>query len=91
MTKNALASQDDINQGEWEHPSNWTGWFGSYSSRVDTRLWVPKRTLTGTGQALNFGHPQAKWYVAAMLMIPAAVVTAVIVSAFLQSALPIRP
>ena len=85
MTKKIVASQDEINQLEWEHPSNWTGWFGSYSSRVDTRLWVPKRPLTGTGQALNCGHPQAKWSIAAMLMIPTAMLTALILSAFLQS------
>jgi hypothetical protein len=36
--------------------------------------------LTGSDQALNFGHPQAKWFVAAMLMIPAAIFVAIIVA-----------
>jgi uncharacterized membrane protein len=78
--------QDEINQREWEYPSNWTGWFGSYSSRSDTRLWVPKRPLTGSGQALNFGHPQAKWFVAAMLMIPAAMFVAIILAILVRAA-----
>jgi uncharacterized membrane protein len=61
-----------INQREWERPENWTGWFGSYSSTVDERLWVPKRPMTGIGQALNFGHPGAKTFVVGMCIIPAA-------------------
>jgi uncharacterized membrane protein len=77
--------QDEINQREWERPSNWTGWFGSYSSASDQRLWVPKRPLTGSGQTLNFGHPQAKWFVAALLMIPGAVLLAIILAILLQS------
>jgi uncharacterized membrane protein len=61
------------------------GLFGSYSSESDTRLWVPKRPLTGSGQALNFSHPQAKWFVAAMLMIPAAIFVTIIVAILVGS------
>ena len=68
-----MSTPDDqgiINQREWEQPVNWTGWSGSYSSTRDTRLWVPKRPITGTGQALNFGHPHAKTFIAAMCIVP---------------------
>ena len=71
MNADARPSEDAINQEEWERPTNWTGWFGAYSSRRDTRLWVPKRPMTGTGLALNFGHPSAKVVMAAMCSVPA--------------------
>jgi len=64
-------SADAINQLEWEQPVNWSGWFGAYSSRRDTRLWVPKRPMTGTGMALNFGHPSAKITMATVCLVPA--------------------
>jgi uncharacterized membrane protein len=66
-----MDSQDAINQREWEQPSNWSGWLGAYSSRVDSRLWVPKRAMTGTGQALNFGHRGARTFVVGMCIVPA--------------------
>jgi uncharacterized membrane protein len=71
MNADLAQSEDAINQREWEQPMNWSGWFGAYSSKVDTRLWVPKRPMTGTGFALNFGHPAAKVTFAAMCTVPA--------------------
>jgi uncharacterized membrane protein len=59
-------SQDEINEREWNSLINWSG--VGYSSKLDTRLWVPKRPMTGEGQALNFGHPQAKFALLAMGM-----------------------
>jgi len=50
--------------------------FGSYSSMLDTRLWVPKRPMTGTGQALNFGHPGARTFILGMCIVPAALLLA---------------
>jgi uncharacterized membrane protein len=76
--RNPVDSQEEINQREWEQRSNWSGWFGSYSSTVDTRLWVPKRPMMGTGQALNFGHAGAKTVVAGMGIIPAALLLVVV-------------
>ncbi len=67
-----MDSQDVINQREWDQPANWSGWLGAYSSKLDSRLWVPKRAMTGTGQALNFGHPGAKMFIAGMCIVPAA-------------------
>jgi uncharacterized membrane protein len=64
--------QDEINQREWEQLANWSGWFGAYSSRVDSRLWVPKRPKTGIGDTVNFGHPGAKTVVATMCIVPGA-------------------
>ena len=76
------ASRDEINRREWERPGNWSG--GRYSSRLDDRLWVPKRPLTGSGQALNFGHPQAKWFIAAMCIVPAALALVIGMRVFLD-------
>jgi uncharacterized membrane protein len=71
MMSDHAESEDAINQQEWEQPVNWSGWFGSYSSRRDTRLWVPKRPMTGTGMAINFGHPSAKTTFAVICAVPA--------------------
>ena len=71
MKSDDAESEDAINEYEWKQPVNWSGWFGSYSSRRDTRLWVPKRPMTGSGMALNFGHPSAKTTLAAMCAVPA--------------------
>ena len=62
-------SRDQINQREWDRLINWSG--GRYSSHLDDLLWVPKKS--GTGQALNFAHPHAKWFLAALCIFPAAV------------------
>ena len=64
-------SEAAINQREWEQLANWSGWFGAYYSRHDSRLWVPKRPMIGTGMALNFGHPSAKITMATVCMVPA--------------------
>jgi uncharacterized membrane protein len=71
MNPDRADSEDAINQREWEQPVNWTGWFGAYSSKRDTRLWVPKRPMTGSGMALNLGHPAAKITLATVCMVPA--------------------
>ena len=71
MNPDRADSEDAINQWEWEQPVNWTGWFGAYSSKRDTRLWVPKRPMTGSGMALNLGHPSAKITLATACMVPA--------------------
>jgi molybdate transport system substrate-binding protein len=71
MTGDPFESQDPIEQREWETPSNWSGWFGSYSSKLDSRLWVPKRPMTGSGSTLNLGHPKARTTLAAMCVVPA--------------------
>ena len=72
MTPEPDRSEEAQNQYEWEQPYNWSGWFGGYySSAHDTRLWVPKRPMTGTGMALNFGHPSAKIVMATVCVVPA--------------------
>lgn len=75
-------SQDAINQREWEEPLNWSGPFGGYSSKRDSRLWVPKRPMTGSGQALNVAHPGAKTFIAGMCIMPAAIVVMLILLKF---------
>lgn len=74
-----MNTQEAVNQREWDNPANWTGWLGSYSSRLDARLWVPKRF--GIGQALNFAHPGAKVFLAGMSIIPLALLLVAIVYA----------
>jgi len=50
-------TQQDINQSEWSNPQNWSGpkLFGLYHSKLDTRLWVPKRSPS-MGWTINVGH-----------------------------------
>ncbi len=45
--------QRQIDQAEWANPINWAGpkWLGIYSSKRDSRTWVPKQ------------HPQLGWTV----------------------------
>ena len=63
MAATPLPSRDELNQQEWNSSWNWSA-SGFYSSRQDTRLWVPKRGIAGSGMALNFGHRSAKLAIA---------------------------
>jgi uncharacterized membrane protein len=65
-----MTDEERTNHREWERPENWMGWFGSYSSAADTRLWVPKRAMTGSGLTLNFARPGARAAIAAMCVVP---------------------
>ena len=49
-------SQNETNQNEWSNPKNWS--LFCYSSRLDSRLFVPKQR--GVGETMNFGHQKAK-------------------------------
>lgn len=75
-------TQDEINEREWRTFYNWSGPFGSYSSKLDTRLWVPKRPGTGTGYALNFGQPGAKAALAAICVPFAGAITLLVILYF---------
>lgn len=70
-------SQDMINQREWESSWNWSA-SGFYSSAADSRLWVPKRPVTGSGHALNLGHPGAKAMIAGVLIAPLVLIAVVV-------------
>lgn len=50
-------NQNEINQKEWENPSNWTGpkGIGIYFSKIDSRSMVPKQ-LKFTGPTMNLGN-----------------------------------
>lgn len=64
-----IVTDSDINQQEWQDERNWVTWFGIYSSRRDTRLWVPKR-MPALGWTINFGHPRGPitfWSILAVL------------------------
>lgn len=49
--------QKDINQEEWEKPTNWTGprWLSVYCSKRDSRVWVPKQ-IPALGWTVNLGQ-----------------------------------
>ena len=64
-----MDEQDVINQQEWESPENWTGWFGTYRSARDARLWVPKKNPR-LGWTLNFAHRGAWWACLAPAWVP---------------------
>ena len=59
-------NQDDINQGEWQNPSNWSTM--TYRSRVDSRIIVPKRR--GIGWTINFGNKKGTVVFFALLVVP---------------------
>jgi uncharacterized membrane protein len=77
-----VESQDAINQREWENPLSWSGPFGPYSSKLDDRLWVPKRPMHGTGHAINVAHPGAKVVIAGLCIMPVALALTLIILAF---------
>ncbi len=75
---NERSRQDEINQAEWRNRDNWRGppWLGFYASPRDSRAIVPKRPRL-FGFTLNFGHPSARWFLAAIAVL-AVMVTAVV-------------
>lgn len=64
-------TQEQINKREWSDPMNWsrTGILGLYSSRKDSRLWVPRR-VPSHGMTLNFGHAKAAWWWLGLIVLP---------------------
>ena len=66
-------TQDDINQSEWSKSANWSAL--SYSSRADSRLFVPKRR--SFGWTINFGHAGGKFVFGAFLALPAIIILGV--------------
>ena len=74
-------SQDAINDREWASSWNWSA-KGFYSSKADSRLWVPKRPMTGSGQAINLAHQGAKTFIGGILLVPIAVLLAVALTIF---------
>jgi uncharacterized membrane protein len=63
-------TKDDLNQAEWRNPANWSGGLlGVYSSPVDTRVWVPKRT-PALGWTLNFAHSASRWWLLGLIAVP---------------------
>ena len=59
----------ETNQAEWSNEDNWShSKFGVYFSKRDTRVWVPKKF--GWGWTLNFGQPQASWWLIGLLVLP---------------------
>ena len=61
-------NQQQINKMEWENPLNWSGplWLCVYSSRKDTRTWVPKR-IPAMGWTVNLGRKAGVAWLAGIL------------------------
>jgi len=59
-------NQDQINEQEWRDRKNWT--LLTYRSRVDTRLFVPKRL--GFGWTINFGNPRGVILFVTLISLP---------------------
>ena len=64
-----VVSQDQINEQEWADPKNWRARFCIYSSKADTRIWVPKRNPR-MGLTLNFAHRGAWWSLLGLSIVP---------------------
>lgn len=64
-------TQEQINRREWSDPMNGsrTGVLGLYSSRKESRLWVPRRG-TSQGRTFNFGNPKAACWTLGLVVIP---------------------
>ena len=65
-----------LNKKEWDNPDNWSrmGLFGLYFSKADTRALVPKAT-PAFGWTLNFGHRNAVFSLAVILVLPVIALT----------------
>jgi uncharacterized membrane protein len=70
-------TENERNQAEWENAANWSR--GLYTSRFDTRLFVPKRH-GGRGTTLNFGHRAWGLAMLALMIVPVALLFAFLVS-----------
>lgn len=67
-----MATQEEINQAEWENPDNWSGpkWIAFYFSKRDTRTWVPKR-IPAMGWTINLGtHAGVYWLLSFLIGVP---------------------
>jgi uncharacterized membrane protein len=70
-------TQDEINLNEWNNPENWSAL--TYGSRIDSRLFVPKRS--GIGATINFGHRFGTLVLVGLLavaLVPIAIVLALV-------------
>ena len=80
-------TQDQIDQTEWENPSNWSGWMGLYHSERDSRFWVPKRPgRISRGMTPNMAKPGSKTFFWGMAIFPATVVLVIISLAIFRPA-----
>ena len=66
-----MTPQQTINDQEWADPNNWRAWLGTYSSKADDRIWVPKRN-PNMGVTLNFAHRGAWWSLLGLSIVPLA-------------------
>ncbi len=78
-------SQEEIDEREWSDAANWR--FGLfYSSKKDSRAWVPKRSMFGRrryGGTPNFAHPGGRGFF--MLLVGACLLFLLVVVAVDQS------
>jgi uncharacterized membrane protein len=62
--------QGEINDREWQDPTNWTGGvLRRYASERDTRLWV-RKSNPALGWTLNFAHPSSMFWLIGLILVP---------------------
>jgi len=78
-------SQQQINDREWSNPENWSGskWFGVYFCKLDSRVFVPKRSFPSLGWTINLGHPKGPRLFYSVIIIIPNIIMAVSVLVFL--------
>jgi hypothetical protein len=78
-------TQEQVNLEEWGNPANWHN--GRYSSRRDTRVWVPARPwgsgnqmvtnyplVSFRGSRFNYGHPRTRLWIGVFISLPVVVI-----------------
>lgn len=76
-------SQDEINEAEWNKKENWSLLY--YSSRLDDRVFVPRRR--GFGVTMNMAHKKANPYLLTILALALSPLFIVLVILWLQGVL----
>jgi uncharacterized membrane protein len=71
-------TNDKLNESEWSDPKNWSGFI--YRSRIDTRMFVPKRR--GFGVTINFGNRDAVIWFVVLLALPLVILLVMTFSRF---------
>jgi uncharacterized membrane protein len=73
---NTPLTQNEIDEREWNNPQNWRWAF--YCSRVDSRIFVPKRW--GYGLTANFGRQGTYWFFLLLLHFPVMIIATILLS-----------
>lgn len=64
-----MNEQTRVNEQSWANDEHWSGHsaIAIYFSKVDSRIWVPKR-IPKYGWTLNFGHPNSAYWLLGIMI-----------------------